>query len=116
MTNVECRRLLAKNAEYFAKCDKRHPPRARSCGLSTSTEEAAFTSISHETSNQPTASFFEDPLRIRTILVPIDLSEESCRALEFAVPLAQRFGAVVHIVHVYEGASQLSSISTAPVL
>lgn len=72
--------------------------------------------MSSKTSNQPTASFFEDPLRIRTILVSIDLSEESYRALEFAVPLAQRFGALVHIVHVYEGASQLSSIATAPVL
>ena len=84
--------------------------------MSTSVEEPPSTSISSKTSNQPTASFFEDPLRIRTILVPIDLSEDSYRALDFAVPLAQRFGAVVHIVHVYEGASQLSSMATAPVL
>jgi universal stress protein A len=48
--------------------------------------------------------------------VPIDLSEESYRALDFAVPLAQRFGAAIHVVHIYEGARQLSSIATAPVL
>jgi nucleotide-binding universal stress UspA family protein len=72
--------------------------------------------MSSKTSNQPTASFFEDPLRIQTILVPIDLSEESYRALDFAVPLAQRFGAVVHVVYVYAGARQLSSIATASVL
>lgn len=64
----------------------------------------------------PTASFFDDSLRIQTILVPIDLSEESYRALEFAIPLAKRFGAAVHVVHVYEGAHQLSSIATGPVL
>jgi nucleotide-binding universal stress UspA family protein len=69
-----------------------------------------------KTSNQPTASFFEDPLHIRTILVPLDLSVESYLALEFAAPLAQRFGAAVHVVHVYEGARQLSSIATSPVL
>lgn len=72
--------------------------------------------MSGKTSHQPTASFFEDPLRIQTILVPIDLSEESYHALDFAVPLAKRFGAVVHVVHIYEGARQLSSIATSPVL
>jgi len=48
--------------------------------------------------------------------VPIDLSEESYRALEFALPLAKRFDATVHAVHVYEGARELSSIATGPVL
>ena len=33
---------------------------------------------------QPTASFFEDPLRLRTIVVPLDFSTDSLRALEFA--------------------------------
>lgn len=83
---------------------------------STSIEEPSSSPASSLTSNQPTVSFSEDPLPIRTILVPIDLSEESYRALDFAVPLAQRFGATVHVVHVYEGARQLSSIATTPVL
>lgn len=84
--------------------------------MSTSTEEAALASSSSNISKLPTASFVEDPLQIRKILVPIDLSEESYRALEFAVPLAQRFGAAVHVVHVYQGAGQTSSIATTPVL
>ena len=84
--------------------------------MSTSTENPPSNSASREASNLPTVSFFDDSLQIQTILVPIDLSEESYRALEFAVPLAQRFGATVHVVHVYEGARQLSSIATAPVL
>jgi nucleotide-binding universal stress UspA family protein len=84
--------------------------------MSTKTEDSPSITAFSAFSNQPTASFFEDPLPIRTILVPIDLSEESYRALEFALPLAKRFDATVHAVHVYEGAQQLSSIATGPVL
>ena len=79
-----------------------------------STEQPSATT--KEPSNQPTESFFEDPLRIRTILVTSDFSEESYRALEFALPLAKHFGATVHVVHVYEGAHQFSSIATSPML
>lgn len=52
-------------------------------------------------SNLPKQSFFEDPLTIRTILVSTDLSVASFRALKYAVPLAKRFGAKVHIIYVY---------------
>jgi nucleotide-binding universal stress UspA family protein len=78
--------------------------------MSTSTHD------SKRDSTQTAESRFIEPLHIHTILVPIDLSEESYRALEFALPLAKRFRASVHIVHVYEGARQLSSIATSPVL
>jgi nucleotide-binding universal stress UspA family protein len=84
--------------------------------MSTKTDVPPSISAFSEISNEPTTSFFEDPLPIRTILVPLDLSEESYRALEFAAPLAQRFGAAVHIAYVYEGARQLSPIAAAPVL
>ena len=83
--------------------------------MSTSAEVPPPILVS-KTSHQPTASFFENPLRIRTILVPIDLSEESYRALQFAVPLAERFGAAVHVVHIYEGGRQMPSIAAPPVL
>jgi nucleotide-binding universal stress UspA family protein len=81
-----------------------------------SNKEPISTSTFTQASNQPTASFFDDPLQIRTVVVPIDLSEESYRALDFAVPLAQRFGAAVHVVHVYVAAGQSSSITTMPAL
>jgi nucleotide-binding universal stress UspA family protein len=116
MTNVERQRLMTRNAECFATCDERRALATPLCGMSTSNEEAASTSASSKTSNQPTESFFEDPLRIRTILVTIDLSEESYRALEFALPLAKHFDAAVHVVHAYEGAHQFSSVATSPVL
>ena len=72
--------------------------------------------LAAQESVQPTASFSEDPLRLRTIVVPLDFSTDSLRALEFALPLARRFGARVHVVHVHEGAHQFSSVATSPVL
>jgi universal stress protein A len=42
------------------------------------------------------------PPSLRRILVPIDFSGASRQALKYAVPLAQEFGGVVHLVHVVE--------------
>jgi nucleotide-binding universal stress UspA family protein len=42
--------------------------------------------------------------------VPLDFSETSFRALEFAVPLAARFDAAVHVLYVYEDKSRLSIV------
>ena len=63
---------------------------------------------SRQTSNSPTQSLLEDPLKIRTMLVAIDFSDESFRALDFALPLAKRFGASVQLVYVYEGKPRFS--------
>ena len=38
--------------------------------------------------------------RIQHILVPLDFSGKSRQALRYAVPLAEKFAAVVHLVHV----------------
>jgi nucleotide-binding universal stress UspA family protein len=84
--------------------------------MSTKTELAPATSNSSEASNQPMESFFEDPLKIQTILVPVDFSGESFRAVDFALALARRFGATVHLVHVYEGKPQFSSMVNTPEL
>ena len=40
--------------------------------------------------------------QIRTILVPVDFSECSREALEHAIVLADRFGASIHVLHVWE--------------
>jgi nucleotide-binding universal stress UspA family protein len=69
-----------------------------------------------ERSKEPTISFFQDPLRLTTIVVALDLSSESLRALDFALPLAKRFGAQVHLVHVYDGARLFSTVETSPLL
>ena len=40
--------------------------------------------------------------RIRKILVPVDFSEPSRAALAYAADLAQRFGATIDLVHVWQ--------------
>jgi nucleotide-binding universal stress UspA family protein len=84
--------------------------------MKTSTDYPAVPFALDQPSNLPTQSFFEDPLKIRTMLVPVDFSEESFRALDYAWSLAKRFGASVQVVYVYDGESQISSMATAPVL
>jgi nucleotide-binding universal stress UspA family protein len=38
---------------------------------------------------------------IKTILVPVDFSEHSDKALEYAIGLAKRFGSKLHVLHAY---------------
>lgn len=42
------------------------------------------------------------PFELKNIVVPIDFSEESRRVLKYAVPLAEKFGAKITLVHVVE--------------
>ncbi len=42
------------------------------------------------------------PIDIERILVPVDFSEESTLALEYAIDLAERHHAVVEVLHVWE--------------
>jgi nucleotide-binding universal stress UspA family protein len=43
-----------------------------------------------------------DSLGIKSILVPIDFSAHSRNSLKYAVPLAKKFGASLHLVYVVE--------------
>ena len=38
-------------------------------------------------------------MQIRTILVPVDFSDDSAKALDMAIELAQRFGAKLELIH-----------------
>lgn len=40
-------------------------------------------------------------MKIRSILVPIDFSAHSARALDDALDLAKQFGATIHVMHAY---------------
>jgi nucleotide-binding universal stress UspA family protein len=84
--------------------------------MKTSTERPVVPPASDQASNSPTQSFFEDPLKIRMMLVAVDFSDESFRALDFALPLARRFGASVQLVYVYEGKSPFTSMVDTPEL
>jgi nucleotide-binding universal stress UspA family protein len=55
-------------------------------------------------------------LQIRNVLVPIDFSEPSLEAIEFALPLLKQFGAELHLVHVFEPDYPLSSLMTMPLI
>jgi nucleotide-binding universal stress UspA family protein len=48
--------------------------------------------------------------RFEKILVPVDFSEHSARALEMAIDLAKAFGAGVHLLHCY----QIQPLSISP--
>jgi nucleotide-binding universal stress UspA family protein len=55
-------------------------------------------------------------LKIRNVLVPIDFSDPSLEAIEFALPLLKEFGADLHLVHVFEPDYPLSSMMAMPLI
>ena len=55
-------------------------------------------------------------LQIRNVLVPIDFSATSLEAIEWALPLIKRFGADLHLVHVFELDYPLSSMVAMPLI
>jgi nucleotide-binding universal stress UspA family protein len=55
-----------------------------------------------------------DLFNIDNILVPLDFSRTSFKALEYALPLAERFDAKVHLVHALDYDYALSTLSVMP--
>ncbi|MGH8094078.1 MAG: universal stress protein [Chthoniobacterales bacterium] len=53
-----------------------------------------------------------DLLRLQTILVPLDFSDSSMQALKYAIPLAEKFKAAIHLIHVQPD-DELTAISRA---
>ena len=51
-------------------------------------------------------------LQIKTVLVPVDFSQESLRVLEYSTLVAESFGAAIHVVHV-RPSKETSSIERA---
>jgi universal stress protein A len=51
---------------------------------------------------------------VSNILVPLDLSRPSFKALEYAGPLAERFGARLHLVHAFDYDYPMSTLSAMP--
>ena len=55
------------------------------------------------------------PLRkLKQILVPIDFSDASLKALRYAVPFAEQFGATLSLVHIIEPMAFASDVPYAP--
>ena len=62
------------------------------------------------TSVAPSAS----GVQVKKVLVPIDFSESSLKALRYAVAFANQFGASICLVHVVEPASFLNDVRNVP--
>ena len=53
-------------------------------------------------------------VQVKKVLVPIDFSEPSLKALNYAVAFANQFGASIFLVHVVEPASFLNDMRNVP--
>jgi nucleotide-binding universal stress UspA family protein len=53
--------------------------------------------------------------KLKKILVPVDFSERSMRALQYALPLAEQFGAEVTLLHVVQAYLPVPEMSTMDV-
>ena len=57
-----------------------------------------------------------DALQIRNVLVPTDFSAASLEAVECVLPLIKKFGADLHLVHVFESDYPLASMAAMPLI
>ena len=55
-------------------------------------------------------------IKISRALVPIDFSQRSLEAIEFALPLLRQLGAELHLLHVFEPDYPLSSMMALPLM
>jgi nucleotide-binding universal stress UspA family protein len=67
-----------------------------------------------EVSSEKSSS--QDRLNIKTVLAPVDLSAASMLALNYAIPLAERFQADLHLVYVHENNHEFSTGSMLQLL
>jgi universal stress protein A len=53
-------------------------------------------------------------LKIANILVPLDFSRRSLKALKYALPFAERFGSTLHLAHAFEYDYPMSILAAMP--
>ena len=70
------------------------------------TNQATIAQGPSATAEQPSGS----ALKLKRILVPIDFSESSLKALRYAIPFAEESGATLYLVHVVEPASFVNDL------
>jgi universal stress protein A len=66
------------------------------------------------TSSTATVEFAQPSLRLKSILVPIDFSRCSRKALDCALPLARQFGAEITLLHAIEPPPYSMDLSYIP--
>src|SRR6266487_3914141 len=64
--------------------------------------------------SSPSVAPAASAVQFKKVLVPIDFSEPSLKALQYAVAFAGQFGASICLVHVVEPASFLNDVRNVP--
>ena len=64
--------------------------------------------------SSPSVATVASGVQLKKVLVPIDFSEPSLKALKYAVAFAGQFGASICLVHVVEPASFLNDVRNVP--
>ncbi|MBI3417501.1 MAG: universal stress protein [Verrucomicrobia bacterium] len=80
---------------------KKLTPRKKN-GLKKTTKSASRRSPSSRRATAAVIELVPAKLKLSSILVPIDFSAESKKALRYAVPFAEQFGAKLTLLHVVE--------------
>jgi universal stress protein A len=62
----------------------------------------------------PPAQSKPEMLTLENILVPLDFSRRSLKALKYALPFAERFGSTLHLVHAFEYGYPMSVLGAMP--
>jgi nucleotide-binding universal stress UspA family protein len=62
----------------------------------------------------PVSRAKRDSFKIANILVPLDFSRPSFKALKYALPLAERFSSTLHLVHAFEYEYPMSILAAMP--
>jgi len=84
--------------------------------MKTETLISANTPEAIESRTQPSSGLQPHPIRLNEILVPIDFSQMSYKALQYAVSLAAQYGARVTLLHVVDPAVVAREFAPALVL
>lgn len=90
-----------------ARTSKTNGKRARSPGLPRFTDVASVPALNLTTST---------PVTLKKILVSLDFSAPSKKALRYAVPLAERFDASLCLLHVLEPPSLVNDLRNVPLV
>jgi len=83
------------------------------CGMITKTSSVLKRRMKKQLVSSETGT---NPLTIKSILVPLDFSPASFKALDFAVPLSECFGARVHLVHAFDFDYPSSVLEAMPII
>jgi len=84
--------------EWVSVCELAYYARSMRTGSPRSLPPRKSKRIAPRAAKEPKAGSFQ----IGSVLVPLDFSRASFKAIDYALPLVQRFGAKLHFVHAFD--------------